>query len=56
MSYMIFEKDNCSTPEVFDKKVAQKYIDEGYKVKIDKVGWGLKPTPKKVKKSKKKGK
>jgi len=56
MSYMIFVKNNKSTPEIYDKKEAQKYIDEGYDVKIDKVGWGLKPTPKKVKKSKKKDK
>ena len=50
MSYMIFEKNNNSTSEITDKNVAQKYIDEGYTIKIDKVNWGLKPTPKKSKK------
>ena len=33
-----------------DYEDAQKYIDEGYSIKIDKAGCGLKPTPKKSKK------
>ena len=44
-----------STKEITSKEEAQKLMNEGYEVKIDKAGWGLKKETKKktVKKSKK---
>jgi len=39
---MIFEKDSQGTQAISDKAEAQKYVDEGYNVRIDKAGWGLK--------------
>ena len=55
MSYVILVKDNMSTKEITNKEEAQKLMNEGYEVKIDKAGWGLKKETKKkaVKKSKK---
>ena len=49
--YMIFEKDGQGTPLISDKSEAQKYIDDGYNVRIDKANWGLKKSA--SKKSKK---
>ena len=49
--YMIFEKNGNGTPLINDKAEAQKYIDDGYSVRIDKAGWGLKKSS--SKKSKK---
>ena len=54
MSYMIFEKDGQGTVEIYDKKEAQEYVNKGYSVRIDKVGWGLKPEKKQTKKKTKK--
>ena len=51
--YMIFEKNGNGTPLINDKTEAQKYIDDGYSVRIDKAGWGLKKSSKSSKKGKK---
>ena len=48
MSYMIFEKDGNGTPLVKSKAEAQKYINDGYNVRIDKANWGLKKQSKKT--------
>ena len=48
---MIFEKNNQGTQAISDKAEAQKYVDDGYSVRIDKSGWGLKKSS--SKKSKK---
>ena len=40
--YMIFEKDGDGTPLISDKAEAQKYVDDGYNVRIDKANWVLK--------------
>ena len=55
MSYVILVKDNMSTKEITSKEEAQKLVNKGYGVKIDKAGWCLKKETKKkaVKKSKK---
>ena len=55
MSYAILQKDGQGTPCIYDEKEAQKLINEGYKVRINKAGWVLnkqskKPTAKKTKK------
>ena len=45
--YMIFEKDNQGTGIIKSKAEAQKYIDDGESVRIDKANWGLKKSSKK---------
>lgn len=54
MSYVILVKDNMSTSCISDKEKAQKLINEGYEVKVNKAGWTLNKESKTTKKSKKK--